>query len=150
MKKRVIKKHFHKIAKKSIKDNSYLYKKYGVYNLFIEELNRYLDFILNTNCVKQEVHFIGNIKLFINNCVEDTEDFIDKKNSTVNLKVRKVESYKFASKVDDLAIFQDRDSLELEFKYNPKYAKQDMLSTKKLIGYVKKSDLLEFLSRIER
>ena len=79
MKKRVIKKHFHKIAKKSIKENSYLYKKYGVYNLFIDELNRYLDFILNTNCVKQEVHFIGNIKLFINNCIEDTEDFIDKK-----------------------------------------------------------------------
>ena len=79
MKKRIIKKHFHKIAKKSIKDNSYLYKKYGVYNLFIEELNRYLDYILNTNCVKQEVYFIGNIKLFINNCIEDTEDFIDKK-----------------------------------------------------------------------
>ena len=79
MKKRVIKKHFHKIAKKSIKENSYLYKKYGVYNLFIDELNRYLEFILNTNCVKQEVHFIGNIKLFINNCIEDTEDFIDKK-----------------------------------------------------------------------
>ena len=76
MKKRVIKKQFNKIAKKSIKENSYLYKKYGVYNLFIEELNRYLDFILNTNCVKQEVHFIGNIKLFINNCIEDTEDFI--------------------------------------------------------------------------
>ena len=79
MKKRVIKKQFHKIAKKSIKENSYLYKKYGVYNLFIEELNRYLDYILNTNCVKQEVHFIGNIKLFINNCIEDTEDFIDNK-----------------------------------------------------------------------
>lgn len=45
-----------------------------------------------------------------------TEDFLDKKNSSVNLKVRKVESYKFASKVDDLAIFQDRDSLELELK----------------------------------
>ena len=79
MKKRVIKKQFHKIAKKSIKENSYLYKKYGVYNLFIEELNRYLDYILNTNCVKQEVHFQGSFKLFINNCIEDTEDFIDKK-----------------------------------------------------------------------
>ena len=79
MKKRVIKKQFHKISKKSIKENRYLYKKYGVYNLFIEELNRYLDYILNTNCVKQEVHFIGNIKLFINNCIEDTEDFIDNK-----------------------------------------------------------------------
>ena len=79
-----------------------------------------------------------------------TEDFLDKKNSTVNLKVRKVESYKFASKVDDLAIFQDRDSLELELKYNPKYREQDVLSTKRLIGYVKKSDLLEVLSRIER
>ena len=79
-----------------------------------------------------------------------TEDFLDKKNSSVNLKVRKVESYKFASKVDDLAIFQDRDSLELELKYNPKYREQDVLSTKRLIGYVKKSDLLEFLSRIER
>ena len=79
-----------------------------------------------------------------------TEDFLDKKNSTVNLKVRKVESYKAASKVGDIAIFQDRDSLELEFKYNHKYSKQDVLSTKRLIGYVKKSDLLEFLSRIEK
>ena len=79
-----------------------------------------------------------------------TEDFLDKRNSTVNLKVRKMESYELASKVNDLAIFQDRDSLELEFKYNHKYSKQDVLSTKRLIGYVKKSDLLEFLSRIER
>lgn len=79
-----------------------------------------------------------------------TEDYLNKRNSTVNLKVRKVESYKFASKVDDLAIFQDRDSLELELNYNPKYAEQDALSTKRLIGYVKKSDLLEFLSRIEK
>ena len=80
-----------------------------------------------------------------------TEDYLDRKNSTVNLKVRKVESYKWASKVDDLAIFQDRDSLELELKYNHnKYTKQDVLSTKRLVGYVKKSDLLEFLSRIER
>ena len=79
-----------------------------------------------------------------------TEDFLDKKNSSVNLKVRKVESYELASKVDDLAIFQDRDSLELELKYNHKYSKQDVLSTKRLIGYVKKSDLLEFLGKIER
>ena len=79
MKKRVIKKQFHKIAKKSIKDNSYLYNKYGVYNLFIQELNLYLDFILNAKCVKEEIHFQGNIKAFINNCIEDTEDFIDNK-----------------------------------------------------------------------
>lgn len=78
-----------------------------------------------------------------------TEDYLDKKNSTANIKVRKVESYKFASKVDDLAIFQDRDSLELELKYNPKYATQDALSIKRLIWYGKKSDLFEFLSRIE-
>ena len=67
MKKRVIKKQFNKIAKKSIKENSYLFNKYGVYNLFIQELNLYLDFILNAKC----------IKAFINNCIEDTEDFID-------------------------------------------------------------------------
>ena len=79
MKKRVIKKQFNKIAKKSIKENSYLYKKYGLYNRFIEELNLYLDFILNAKCVKEEIHFQGNIKLFINNCIEDTEDFIDNK-----------------------------------------------------------------------
>ena len=80
-----------------------------------------------------------------------TEDYLDKRNSTVNLKVRKVESYELASKVDDLAIFQDRDSLELELKYNHnKYKEQDVLSTKRLVGYVKKSDLLEFLSRIEK
>ena len=79
MKKRIIKKHFHKIAKKAIKENSYLYNKYGVSNLFIQELNLYLDFILNAKCVKKEIHFQGNIKLFINNCIEDTEDFIDNK-----------------------------------------------------------------------
>ena len=77
MKKRIIKKHFHKIAKKAIKDNSYLYNKYGVSNLFIQELNLYLDFILNAKCVKEEIHFQGSIKSFINNCIEDTEDFID-------------------------------------------------------------------------
>ena len=76
MKKRIIKKHFHKIAKKSIKENSYLYNKYGVSNLFIQELNLYLDFILNDKCIREEIHFQGNIKLFINNCIEDTEDFI--------------------------------------------------------------------------
>ena len=76
MKKRVIKKQFHKIAKKSIKENSYLYKKYGLYNRFIEELNLYLDFILNAKCIKEEIHNIGNLKLFLNNCVEDTEDYI--------------------------------------------------------------------------
>ena len=79
MKKRVIKKQFHKIAKKAIKENSYLYKKYGFYNTFIEELNLYLDFILNAKCIKKEIHYEGNVKLFINNCIEDTEDFIDKK-----------------------------------------------------------------------
>ena len=77
MKKRVIKKQFNKIAKKSIKENSYLYKKYGLYNRFIEELNLYLDFILNAKCIKEEIHYQGSIKAFINNCVEDTEDFID-------------------------------------------------------------------------
>ena len=76
MKKRVIKKQFHKIAKKSIKDNSYLFNKYNVSNLFIQELNRYLDYILNTNCTKEEIHFQGSIKSFINNCIEDTEDYI--------------------------------------------------------------------------
>ena len=79
MKKRIIKKYFHKIAKKSIKDNSYLYNKYGVSNLFIQELNLYLDFILNAKCVKEEIHFQGSIKSFINNCIEDTEEFIDNK-----------------------------------------------------------------------
>ena len=77
MKKRIIKKHFHKIAKKAIKDNSYLYNKYGVSNLFIQELNLYLDFILNAKCIKSEIHYQGSVKLFLNNCIEDTEDFID-------------------------------------------------------------------------
>ena len=76
MKKRVIKKQFNKIAKKSIKENSYLFNKYGVSNLFIQELNLYLDFILNAKCIKEEIHFQGSIKAFINNCIEDTEDFI--------------------------------------------------------------------------
>lgn len=76
MKKRVIKKQFHKIAKKSIKDNSYLFNKYSVNSIFKQELNLYLDFILNAKCIKQEIHFQGSIKAFINNCIEDTEDFI--------------------------------------------------------------------------
>ena len=74
----------------------------------------------------------------------------NKNSGIVRLKVRSVESYKIASTMSDLAIFQDKDSLEIEFKYNPKYQKQDMMSTKRLIGYVKKSDMLEFLSRIEK
>ena len=74
----------------------------------------------------------------------------NKNSGIVRLKVRSVESYKTASRTDDLAIFQDKDSLEIEFKYNPKFSKQDMLSTKRLIGYVKKSDLLKFLSEIEK
>ena len=74
----------------------------------------------------------------------------NKNSGVVKLKVRRVESYKTASTMSDLAIFQDKDSLEIEFKYNPKYQKQDMMSTKRLIGYVKKSDMLEFLSKIER
>ena len=76
MKKRIVKKQFNKIAKKAIKENSYLFKKYDLYNTFINALNNYLDFILNANCVKQEIHFIGNIKLYLNNCIEDTEDYI--------------------------------------------------------------------------
>ena len=78
MKKRVIKKQFNKIAKKSIKDNSYIYNKYGVNSLFMQELKLYLDFILKSKYVKEEIHYCGNIKLFINNCIEDTEDFIDR------------------------------------------------------------------------
>ena len=74
----------------------------------------------------------------------------NKNSGIVKLKVRSVESYKEMSRTDDLAIFQDKDSLEIEFKHNPKYQKQDMLSTKRLIGYVKKSDMLEFLSKIEK
>lgn len=76
MKKRVIKKQFNKIAKKSIKDNSYLFNKYGVNSIFIHELKLYLDFILNAKCIKKEIHYEGNLKAFINNCIEDTEDFI--------------------------------------------------------------------------
>ena len=76
MKKRVIKKQFNKIAKKSIKENSYLFNKYGVNSIFIHELKLYLDFILNAKCIKEEIHYEGNLKAFINNCVEDTEEFI--------------------------------------------------------------------------
>ena len=87
MKKRVIKKQFNKIAKKSIKENSYLYKKYGLYDRFIEELNLYLDFILKSKCIKSEIHYQGSVKLFLNNCIEDTEDFID------NMLVKKMIHY---------------------------------------------------------
>lgn len=76
MKKRVIKKQFNKIAKKSIKDNSYLFNKYGVNSIFIHELKLYLDFILNAKGIKKEIHYEGSLKLFLNNCIEDTENFI--------------------------------------------------------------------------
>lgn len=46
MKKRIIKKQFNKIAKKSIRENRYLFNKYGVNSIFIQELKLYLDFIL--------------------------------------------------------------------------------------------------------
>ena len=75
MKKRIVKKQFNKIAKKAIKENSYLFKKYGLYDIFIKELNSYLDFILNTNCTK-EIYYICNLKAYVNTCIEDTEDYI--------------------------------------------------------------------------
>lgn len=75
MKKRIVKKQFNKIAKKAIKENSYLFNKYGVSNIFIKELNSYLDFILNTNCTK-EIYYIGNLKAYVNNCIEDIENYI--------------------------------------------------------------------------
>ena len=75
MKKRIVKKQFHKIAKKAIKENSYLFKKYDLYNTFINALNNYLDFILNTNCTK-EIYYISNLKAYINNCIKDIENYI--------------------------------------------------------------------------
>ena len=75
MKKRVVKKQFNKIAKKAIKENSYLFKKYSVYDIFIKELNSYLDFILNTKCTK-EIYYISNHKTYINNCIKDIENYI--------------------------------------------------------------------------
>ena len=56
---------------------AFIFKKYGLYNRLIEELNLYLDFILNAKCIKAEIHYQGSIKAFITNCIEDTEDFID-------------------------------------------------------------------------
>ena len=75
MKKRVVKKQFHKIAKKAIKENSYLFKKYDLYNTFINALNNYLDFILNNKCTK-EIYYISNLKTYINNCIKDIRDYI--------------------------------------------------------------------------
>ena len=75
MKKRIVKKQFNKIAKKAIKENSYLFKKYDLYNTFISALNSYLDFILNTKCTK-EIYYISNLKIYINNCIKDIENYI--------------------------------------------------------------------------
>ena len=77
MKKRFIKKQFNKIAKKSIKENSYLFNKYGVNSIFTQELKRYLDFILNTKCPK-EIYYVCNFKAYINDCVKNIEDYIYK------------------------------------------------------------------------
>lgn len=70
MKKRVVKKQFHKIAKKAVKDNSYLFKKYNMNIVFIRALNNYLHFILNFRCMK-DIYYVSNMKVYINNCAKD-------------------------------------------------------------------------------
>ena len=70
MKKRVIKKQFNKIAKKSIKENSYLFNKYNMNKVFIIALNNYLHFILNFRCMK-EIYHVSNMKVYIHNCAND-------------------------------------------------------------------------------
>lgn len=70
MKKRIVKKQFNKIAKKSIRENSYLFNKYGMNKVFIIALNNYLHFILNFRCMK-EIYHVSNMKIYINNCASD-------------------------------------------------------------------------------
>ena len=71
MKVRKIKKQFNKVAKKAIKDNSFL-KKYGLYDTFLFNL-KLEKYHLNTT-TKGVISECGNLKGYVNMLVENVEE----------------------------------------------------------------------------
>ena len=71
MKVRKIKKQFNKVAKKAIKDNSFL-KKYGLYDTFIFNL-KLEKYHLNTT-TKGVIAECGNLKGYVNMLVENVSE----------------------------------------------------------------------------
>ena len=71
MKKRVIKKHFNKVAKKALKDNAFL-KKYFLYSDFLKAIETEKKYLCTTT--KDIIFDNVNIKGYVNNIVENIED----------------------------------------------------------------------------
>lgn len=66
------------------------------------------------------------------------------------LKITSREEFDGIAMVDDLLLLQDKDSLELSLQYKWNYDNSPTIGRKRLIAYVKKSDLLKLLSEIEK
>ena len=71
MKVRKIKKQFNKVAKKAIKDNSFL-KKFGLYDTFLFNI-KLEKYYLNLT-TKEDILECGNIKGYVNMLVENIEE----------------------------------------------------------------------------
>ena len=71
MKVRKIKKQFNKVAKESIKDNSFL-KKFGLYDTFL--FNIMLEKYHLNLTTKKDISECGNIKGYVNMLVENVEE----------------------------------------------------------------------------
>ena len=73
MKRRVIKKHFNKVAKKALKDNAFL-KKYFLYSDFLKAILEEKKYLCSTT--KQDIFEIGstNIIWYVSNIIENIED----------------------------------------------------------------------------
>lgn len=71
MKVRNIKKQFNKVAKKAIKDNSFL-KKYGLYEDFLFDINLEKSHLNTTT--KSAIAECGNIEGYVNMLIENIED----------------------------------------------------------------------------
>ena len=71
MKVRKIKKQFNKVAKKAIKDNSFL-KKFGLYDTFLFNI-KLEKYHLNLT-TKEDILECGNIKGYVNMLVENIEE----------------------------------------------------------------------------
>lgn len=71
MKKRIIKKHFNKVAKKALKDNAFL-KKYFLYSDFSKTIQTEKKYLYTTT--KGIIFDNTNIKGYVNSIIENIED----------------------------------------------------------------------------
>lgn len=77
MKKRVIKKKFNRVAKKSIKSNKKLFNRYNVLSIYKYELNSFLKHICNEKRIKKFISYNNyNINLYVSTMIEDIEGYI--------------------------------------------------------------------------